>query len=198
MARLARLLALIALAFVAACSKPIVWAPEHLVQAARYRHAGPPELVLFNVISRASGQGEHAGLMINAPSERVIYDGAGSWSHPDAPERHDLHHGVTERVLGSYLQFQRGPDSHVVQMLRLPVPPETAELVLRRAQVQGPAPDAHCTLALAAILRAVPGFESLPVTIFPGSFAAAFARLPGVTEVRHPPGADLPARRFER
>ena len=104
MTHLLRVLALVALALVAACTKPVVWAPDEAVQAARYRHDGPTEIVLFNVINNDSGTGEHAALMINA-SERVLFDPAGSWTHPLSPERHDVHHGFDDAMLFRYTYY---------------------------------------------------------------------------------------------
>lgn len=178
-----RMIALAVLVLAAACTKPVVWAPDELVQAARYRHAGPTEIVLFNVINNERGSGEHAALMINAPSERVLFDGAGSWNHPDSPERHDVHHGFTDAQLFRYIYYH-ARRTHHVQKLRLEVPPEVAEQILRLAQSYGPVPDANCARAIAQILRQVPGFQDLPVTYYPNTLSAAFAQLPGVTEQR--------------
>lgn len=177
-----RVLALVALALVAACTKPVVWAPEETVQAARYRHAGPTEIVLFNVINNENGRGEHAALMINA-SERVLFDPAGSWTHPLSPERHDVHHGFTEAQLFRYTYYHARRTHHVLKQ-RLEVSPEVAEAILRLAQGYGPVPDAQCARSIATILRQIPGFESLPVTYYPNTLSAAFAQLPGVTEER--------------
>jgi hypothetical protein len=183
MSLLFRLAALLALALAAACTKPVVWAPDEAVQSARYRHDGPPEIVLFNVINNETGRGEHAALMINAPSERVLFDGAGSWNHPDSPERHDVHHGFTEDQLFRYTYYH-ARRTHHVQKLRLEVAPETAEYILRLAQAYGPVPDAHCARAIGIILRQVPGFGAMPVAFQPNTISGAFARLPGVTEER--------------
>jgi hypothetical protein len=179
-----RLLALVALALLtAACgTKPVVWAPDEAVQAARYRHPGPTEIVLFNVINNASGQGEHAALMINA-SERVLFDGAGSWTHPLSPERHDVHHGFTDAQLFRYTYYHARRTHHVLK-LRLEVSPEVAEAILRLAQAYGPVPDAHCARSIAIILRQIPGFQDIPVSFYPNTLSAAFARIPGVTEER--------------
>ena len=41
---------------------------------------------------------------------------------------------------------------------------------------------AHCTDSITEILAGVPGFETLPQTMFPKKLMKAFAELPGVTE----------------
>lgn len=177
-----RMLALVALAFLAACTKPVVWASDEALQATRYRHAGPAEIVLFNVINNENGRGEHAALMING-SERVLFDPAGTWSHPAAPERHDVHHGFTEDQLYRYTYYHARRTHHVLKQ-RLAVPPEVAEAILRLAREYGPVPDAQCARSIATILQQVPGFESLPLTWYPNTLSAAFGQLPGVSEER--------------
>jgi hypothetical protein len=42
-------------------------------------------------------------------------------------------------------------------------------------------PKAHCANSISAILRDVPGFESLNVTFFPNRLSDQFGALPGVT-----------------
>lgn len=183
MTLLLRAFALIALVFLAACgTKPAVWAPDEAVQAARYRHPGPTEIMLFNVINNETGGGEHAALMINA-SQRVLFDPAGSWTHPGAPERHDVHFGFDDQQLFRYTYYHARRTHHVLRQ-RMVVSPEVAETIFRLAQQAGPVPDAYCARSIATILRQIPGFESLPVSFYPNRLSAAFAELPGVTEER--------------
>jgi hypothetical protein len=177
-----RIIALVALALAAACTKPAVWAPDEAVQAARYRHAGPPEIVLFNVISNERGSGDHAALMINA-SERVMFDPAGSWSHPLSPEQHDVHFGFDEAQLFRYTYYHARRTHHVLKQ-SLEVSPEVAEAILQLARRAGPVADSQCAAAIGRILRQVPGFESIPITLRPNTLSAAFGRLPGVVEER--------------
>lgn len=177
-----RLLVFITLAFLAACTKPAVYAPDHEVFAARYSHDGPTEIWLYNVISNENGRGEHAALLINA-SQRVLFDPAGTWQHPDAPERHDLHYGITDRLVHLYTHYH-ARRTHHVRIQRLEVPPEAAERIKQLAREAGPVPDAYCARSIASILRAVPGFEGLPLTFYPNVLSDAFASMPGVVEER--------------
>ena len=178
---------------VAACgTKPAVWAPDDAVQAARYNHPGPPEIMLFNVINNENGGGEHAALMINA-SQRVLFDPAGTWTHPRAPERHDVHFGFDDQQLFRYTYYHARRTHHVLRQ-RLQVSPEAAEAIFRLAQRAGPVPDAQCASSIANILRQVPGFETIPSTMFPNRLSAAFAQLPGVTEERIYSDAEPTAR----
>lgn len=177
-----RVLALLVVALLAACTKPAVWAPDEDIIAARYRHDGPAEIRLFNVISNESGRGEHAALLINA-SERVLFDPAGTWQHPQAPERHDVHHGMTDRMVWVYTYYH-ARRTHHVRIQTLEVPPEIAERIAQLARQNGPVPDAYCARSIAEILRQVPGFESIPVSFYPNVLSDAFAQLPGVREER--------------
>lgn len=182
MPRLTRLLAVLALAFLAACStKPVVWAPDEAVQAARYQAPGPTEIVLFNVISNDRGAGEHAALMINAPSQRVLFDPAGTWTHPASPERHDVHYGFTDQQLYRYTYYH-ARRTHHVRMQTLAVPPETAELILHLAEAEGPVPDAYCAKSIVHILHQVPGFEWIRDSFYPNHLSDQFATIPGVRE----------------
>jgi len=178
-----KVLALAALALLAACTKPVIFAPDAEVEAARHVHGAPYEIVLFNVINNETGQGEHAALMINAPSQRVLFDGAGSWNHPAAPEQHDVQFGFDDRQLFRFTYFH-ARRTHDVLKLRLEVSPELAEAILRQARAHGPVPDAQCALAIARILRVFPEFQSLPLSHFPNVLSTRFAALPGVTVER--------------
>lgn len=184
MSLLTRVLALMALALLAACStKPAVWAPEEDVIAARYQHPGPAEITLFNVISNDSGRGEHAALMIAAPSQRVLFDPAGTWTHPASPERHDVHYGFDAAQLFRYTYYH-ARRTHHVRIQTLAVSPETAEFILRLAERAGPVPDAFCAKSIVAILRQVPQFGWLQDGFQPNRLSDQFATIPGVREER--------------
>ncbi|MFN3953655.1 MAG: hypothetical protein ACK4LQ_04320 [Pararhodobacter sp.] len=177
-----RLLALVTLVLLAACTKPAVWAPDEAVLAARYSHPGPTEIWLYNVVSNESGRGEHAALLVNG-SQRVLFDPAGSWQHPQAPERHDVHYGMTDRMVFMYTYYH-ARRTHHVRLQRLEVSPGMAERIITLAEQAGPVPDAQCARSIALILRQFPGFEDLPVTYYPNTLSDAFAALPGVREER--------------
>ncbi|KPQ06031.1 MAG: hypothetical protein HLUCCA12_12540 [Rhodobacteraceae bacterium HLUCCA12] len=177
-----RLLVLLALVVVTGCTKPVVFAADEDVLAARYAHEGPAEIRFFNVISNERGQGEHAALLINA-SERVLFDPAGTWQHPQAPERHDVHFGMTDSLVHTYTYYH-ARRTHHVRIQTLEVPAEAAERILQLAKEAGPVPDAYCARSIAGILHQIPGFEDLPQTFYPNRLSDAFAELPGVTEER--------------
>lgn len=181
----APILALLVVLVVAGCStKPRVWAPEEDVLAARYQAGAPYEIVLFNVITNDNrANGEHAALMINAPSQRVLFDPAGTWTHPDAPERHDVHFGFDDTQLYRYTYYH-ARRTHHVRMQTLEVSPEIAEMILRLAQQEGPVPDAFCAKSIVAILNQVPGFEWIEDSFYPNNLSEQFATIPGVREER--------------
>lgn len=177
-----RLMALVVLVFLAACTKPAVWAPDEAVQAARYSHDGPSEIWLYNVISNENGRGEHAALLING-SQRVLFDPAGSWQHPQAPERHDVHYGMTDRMVFMYTYYH-ARRTHHVRIQRLEVSPGVTERLIALAEQAGPVPDGQCARSIGVLLGQVPGFEGIPVSYYPNRLSDAFAELPGVREER--------------
>lgn len=177
-----RVLLLGVVVLLAACTKPAIWAPDEEVMAARYVHHGPPAITLFNVINNESGTGEHAALMINA-SQRVLFDPAGNWQHPQSPEQHDVHYGFDDRQLFRYTYFH-ARRTHHVRKQHLELPAQHAELILQLARQAGPVPDAYCARSIGEILQQVPGFEGIPVAFRPNRLSDAFAGLPGVQEER--------------
>jgi len=160
------------------CAGQSVWAPDAEVQAARYVHSGSPEITLITSINDRTGQGAHSALIINA-SERVIFDPAGNWEGLGSPERNDVRFGFTPLREAHYMQYQSFAQFHAVAQ-RVTVSPEVAELALQLAKASGAAPPGFCTSATSGILRQVPGFQSLPSTMFPRTLMEAFATVPGV------------------
>jgi len=173
-------LSVLALAFLAACAAEPKWAPDEAVENSVYVHDAPPTLSLFTVISNTSGSGAHAGLMING-SQRVLFDPAGTWHHPNLPERNDVHFGITDPAVDFYIDYHSRVTYHTIRQ-DIVVTPEVAELAMRAAMAYGAVPKAMCAQSISSILRALPGFEHLPQTLFPRKLYESFAELPGVTE----------------
>lgn len=170
---------LFALVLAACGAQDVKYAPPERVAAAQYVHPGPPTITLFTVLSTRSGAGAHSGLLING-SERLMFDPAGTWYHPNLPEQHDVHYGMTPRMVSFYIDYHARETYDVVEQT-IVVTPEVAAIAMRRAMEYGAVPKAQCAAAVSSILRGVPGFESLPATWFPKKLMEAFARLPGVT-----------------
>lgn len=172
--------ALLCCAILAGCATTAEpkWASDAEVAQAAYRDDGPAKLTLLTVVDNFRGTGAHAGLLINA-SQRVIFDPAGTWYHPNLPERNDVHFGMTDKALDFYVDYHARVQYHVV-IQELEVSPQVAEMVMRRAMDYGAVPKAQCTKAITAILRGVPGFESIPSTWFPKKASDVFGEYPGV------------------
>lgn len=167
-----------ALSFLLACTADHKWASDADVARARYVDPNPPSITLFTSINTRTKSGAHAGLMING-AERVLFDPAGSWGHPSAPEREDLIYGMTPTMLSFYVDYQGSAPFELIQQTVF-VTPEIAEQVKQAAIAYGSANKAECTKAIGAVLRSVPGFETLPTTWFPKAMSRGFATLPGV------------------
>lgn len=176
-------LALMALLGLAACGADHTYAPQAEVDAARHVEGPPTYIVLYTGINDRNGSGAHSALLVNA-SQRVLFDPAGTFSHPRVPVQGDVHYGITDSVLAAFLDYHARDTAaekfHVVER-KLHVPPDVAELILQRVQANGPVPKAQCANSISAILRGVPGFGSLPATWFPIKLGDAFGQLPGVS-----------------
>lgn len=178
------LIALLALMTLVACgSAEPKWASDEAVAQARYVHGGPTSITLFTVTSTRNGSGAHSGLMING-AERLIFDPAGTWQHPRLPERNDVHFGMTPRMVSFYIDYH-ARETYDVWEQTLLVSPETAALITQKVKAYGAVPKAQCSKSISAILTSVPGFENLPKTWYPRQFMDAFAKMPGVTTIKH-------------
>lgn len=177
-----RCLAALCLFWLAACGGPAEprWAPDAEVAKYAYRHDGPPELRLYTVVSTRSGSGAHSGLLITTPRERILFDPAGTFRLPFAPERNDVHFGMTPRALAVYVDYHARETYDVIEQ-RLPISGDVAEAVARLAKDYGAVPKAQCAVSINRILRDA-GFEGMKVTYFPVTTRKNFARLPGVAE----------------
>ncbi len=154
--------------------------PPEAVAAAAYVDDGPPSLTLLTTQNTRTGGGAHTALLING-SQRVLYDPAGSFYHPDVPEQDDLKFGITDNVLNFYLDYHSQPPYRVIEQT-IPVSAAVAEAAIARARAQGAAPMGFCANFTSSVLRDLPGFEGLPQTFFPMGLEAAFGELPGVQE----------------
>lgn len=170
-----------ALTALGGCSAgPDVFAPQEDIDRVFYRHPGPPSITLFTMKNTASDNGAHTGLMVNA-SQRVIFDPAGSWSLSIAPERNDVHYGVTPQVEFAYVSAH-ARETYYVMRHDVVVSEVAAETCLRLVERAGPVPRSACTRATGQVLRQVPGFEGIRPALFPDNLMQQFAALPGAVE----------------
>ena len=177
---LPRALMLVATLALGACGTDRIWDSDEFVAEQRFVSAEPPSITLITVISNGTGGGAHSGLIVNA-SERVIFDPAGTFRHPNMPERYDVIFGVTDGRLESYIDYHARV-TYRVQVQKILVSPEVAELALRLVKEAGPVPKANCTNATSELLGMLPGFESIKKTWYPRKLASQFGSFPGVTE----------------
>ena len=173
-------LALALPALLAGCTAEPVWAPQEQVTAALYSTGLPPSITLYTVINNRSGSGAHAALLVNG-SHRVVFDPAGTFRHPQLPERNDVHFGMSPNAVALYEDYHARETFHVVAQT-VEVPAEVAEQALRLVQEYGAVPKAQCTLAVTRVLQQLPGFEDTRTTWYPGQAMEQFATRPGVVE----------------
>lgn len=168
-----RWIAALAPLVLAACTAEPVWAPDAEVQRYRYSGDGPPSLTLYTVLSADNGSGAHTALMVDG-SERVLFDPAGTFRIPIAPERNDVIHGLTPRVEAVYVDYHARKTFDVVRQ-EVVVSPEVAEMALREVRDYGAVGKARCSLAVGQVLRDLPGFEGFPASFSPKRTMTAFA-----------------------
>jgi len=171
--------ALLAVAALSACGADNEYASDAAVAQARYVAEGPTSITLFTVLSTRNGSGAHSGLLING-SERVMFDPAGTWHHPALPERHDMHYGMSDKMVAFYIDYHARETFDVLEQTIL-VTPQQAETAIAQARAYGAVPKAQCARSVSIILSGVPGFENFGTTWSPKRISADFAAVPGVT-----------------
>lgn len=177
------LLAILALTALGACGANPGSGPDATPQeaAAAAYQAGPPySLTLYTMINNRSDSGAHTSLMINAPSQQVVFDPAGSVRFSSVPEIGDVLYGITPQVKRMY-ESAHARETYRVRIQEIIVPAATAEMALRLVQANGTVAPAACTSSTSGILTRLPGFETLRRVMFPTKLSDQFARLPGVT-----------------
>ncbi|MFD1912721.1 hypothetical protein [Halodurantibacterium flavum] len=169
---------------IAACSgvNSDKWAPDAEVARALHSSPAPSSLTVYTVVSNSSGQGGHTALLINA-DHQALFDPAGSWYNDLAPQRHDMHYGMTPALVNLYEDHHARPTHHVI-IQRIEVPPEVARQAMRLAEARGAVPESNCTRATSQILAALPGFGAVSPTWFPVSLSRQLDAMPGVTTTR--------------
>lgn len=162
----------------AACTAEPVWAPDDAVAKAHVSTSNPPTLTLITVVNVNSGNGGHTALLIDA-NERVLFDPAGSFYHPNLPERNDVVYGMTDRAVDFFIDFHSRESWRVVRQ-DLVVPPEVAAKALALAKGYGAVPKAYCANSTSSILKQLPGFGAIETTMFPVKLMEQFASYKGV------------------
>ncbi|MEE9387366.1 MAG: hypothetical protein V3U96_02045 [Paracoccaceae bacterium] len=171
---------LLGAAALSGCTGPAepIWDTDAFVSRATYSHSGPTTLTLFTVINNKTGAGAHSALMVNA-GQRVIFDPAGTWHHPQLPERNDVHFGMSDRIVDFYVDYHSRVTHHTI-IQEIQVSPAVAQRAMSEIMSYGAVPKAQCSHAITAVLENVPGFQSVGRTWFPKQLSERFAALQGV------------------
>lgn len=172
------LLIVVILAGCAGTAEPI-WDSDEMVSRSVYIDDGPKTLTLFTVINTRTGGGAHSALMVNG-SQRVMFDPAGTWRHPQLAERNDVHFGMSDAIVDFYVDYH-SRITHYTVIQEIEVSAEVAEIAMAQIMAYGAVPKAMCSRAVTAVLANVPGFESVGRTWFPRALSKRFGELPGVT-----------------
>ena len=175
---LSRLMILLAVpALLGACATPLLTADPAEVARAAYVDDAPPSITLLTVVNSASGAGDHSALIING-SQRLLYDPAGSFSHPAAPQSLDVHYGFRPQIEDFYMNYHARETHHIITQEVL-ISPEVAEVALRAAMSENKARQGQCSTKTTAVLRAA-GFEGVGGSVWPRTTMNNFAETPGV------------------
>lgn len=170
--------ALAVLALLAGCADKTPQSDSAALLAGRFVSSDPPSITLTTHINNRTGEGAHSALIINGP-ERVVFNPAGSWHHPLAPEQGDLHVGFSPAMERWFFDYH-ARETFRIRAQTVEVPPEVAARAIELARARGSVAPTFCTLSIVQILRELPGFETVPLTLFPMRASRAFAELPGV------------------
>lgn len=166
----------------AACAPAGEWAPENVVASARHVSDRPAEITLITVVNTRSNAGDHSALIING-DHRILYDPAGSWFNRHAPQRNDVHYGMSSQLERIYLDYHARDTHHVIAQT-LPLTPEQADAAMQAAKAQSPAAAGQCAARTSAVLRQIPGLEGVGNTFFPRTLMNRLEDVPGVVTRR--------------
>ena len=171
------------LAFLAVCLalSACATADKDELASVAYRSDAPASATLVTVTAGEGGSGVHSALVINA-SERVIYDPAGTFSHPDTRRVGDVIYGVTDEVLDLFA-LHNADVWHVATLQTAPLPPRAAETLLERARDNGGALPGFCAISVSEVIDGVPPLAAVEGSMWPGDLREDFAKLPGVRTV---------------
>ncbi len=173
------LLALLAVLALSGCEFYTPAAPDQIARA-RYVSSDPPSITLMSMVNARSGKSAHTGLLING-SQQVLFDPAGTFTHPDLPRSGDIHYGMTPRFVDYYERYHARFD-YFVEAQTVPVTRAEADQILADAQAHGKSMKMTCALSMAEVLHPVPRFADAPSSVYPEALRAYFATQPGVTD----------------
>lgn len=154
-------------------------APE-TIAAARYVSDEPASVSLVSMVNARNGRSAHAALLVNG-SEVVLYDPAGTFTHPDLPRAGDVHYGMSPRFVDYYERYH-ARFSHFVHVQTVYVDRDAADRVIAQAQAEGRTPKFLCATSVGGALQGVAPFQDVSVSVFPETVRRDFAAIPGVRD----------------
>lgn len=161
-----------------ACADKTPQSTDADVSRHHYVSRDPPSITLVTSIRVKSQGGVHSALIINGP-ERVLFNPAGTWRHPLAPEQGDFHVGFSPAMEKWFYEYHARITFDIHAQTR-EVPMDVAAKAIELARTNGSVWPGWCTIEIAKILRQLPGFEDFPLTLYPSTAMEAFAKYPGV------------------
>lgn len=172
----------LALAFGLALAGCEIYQPAspEAVAAARYASDEPASITLLSMVNARNGRSAHSALLING-SQVVLYDPAGTFTHPDLPRANDVHYGMSPRYVDYYERYH-ARFSHFVHRQTIYVSRAEADEAIARAEAEGKTAKMHCALAIAAVLQPLPRFDDVRASYFPEVLREDFARFDGIDE----------------
>lgn len=154
-------LALLGAGLLAGCAGGIVGhAPPPLPTA----YAGPYRLRVAIFEARDLSLPIHAGLLIDAPEGRILYDPAGHWRAEGCARTGDVHHPMTDATAALYLsrdgvRYLAG--RWTLHLFEAEVPAAVASRAHAAALARPAAPPLSCALSVAGLMSGLPGFEEI-------------------------------------
>lgn len=161
------------------CANPSVFASDAEIATVSYREPGPTRITLLTMLRTETGAGAHSALVVDDGTQRLVFDPAGGWFHPAAPERNDVLFGMNPTLYGFYTQWHARETHHIVAQ-EVILAPDQARFVAQRIQEIGPVPKANCSRSISALLGELPQFADMPVSWFPERTMRNFARYDGI------------------
>ncbi len=112
----------------------------------------------------------HAALIIEGPQGRVLYDPGGFWDDGLGGRVNDTTFALTAEREAAYLRrdyFGQPAGTWRLHRFDRTLAATQAEALIEHVAAKPPVPTGACSIATAQVLRRLPGFEDVPVNVFP-------------------------------
>ncbi len=154
-------LALAGAAALAACTGAI---RSHAPPPEPQARPGPYRLRIAIFEARDLALPFHAGLLIDAPEGRILYDPAGFWRGATCARTADVHHPMTDAEVEDYLArggLEALGGRWTLHLFEAGVTAAVASQAHAAALVRPPAPALTCAYSVASVLAGLPGFSDI-------------------------------------